>query len=807
MNWQEARANSLQKLEPISKKLSNCYELSLLCSNEFDRDYTNEISNLKNKVEKQIESLRKGEFHIAVVGLEKAGKSTLLNAFLNVDILPNDPERCTYTTTEIRAVRNISDQKVEIEFKDINDFISDKNGIEDICKNFTGSEEDKKKYSNDLEETKKYESKIRDCINNAFRENSKGVKTIPFDNIKDIKNTIKPYIEGEKININGKELKDTSKPRAVKKITLYTTELLGENELIMHDVPGWDSPVVLHRDLAKNKLSQADAILFVTNLSDRVSLKEGEESMMEIASTEDPDIKVKDKLFVFLNKADNFLKASALNENYQKALRIWTEDKKFCTKERVLVGSAYTYLVKIDEISDTIKEKDGKTKEKVTFNHLEELNRQLIDLDTINKLNKIDDGIDDLRKKLEIYLNNERSQILSKRSENILKQSNSLFKDFISQVELKHPEKDIQNLEDDLNESNELLIKKWWILEWKKIKENFAKWYYEEIIPQKGIDDKLGENLKLKILQEEFNKKLDELAKSWVLSNEEFDNLYRAKTGFATQPQKAHIEIREEILNKAYTEFEEVSYSISKVTEEVIEEILNWIHKELFYIKKCRNLVEEKTTKQEKIIEFGTYALLNRFSKPAFEVFLRNPRGTSDRKNLVEYFKNDIQILESFYKGKKSNYNLNKYLEIGLWIASNSPDPIISTTSKTIKNGMDLLNNRPLNIKDASKQESTYNVASNLDEIKKEITEDINSLIDYLKNSVFYASGITNFCYQEFNKIKEAFYSIEDKDRLFEVFVKRELLNGRIPEHIGIIKKTENDILIKKQIITLKLEL
>lgn len=803
MNWQEARANSLQKLEPISKKLSNSYELSLLCSNEFDRDYTKEITNLKNKVEKQIESLRKGEFHIAVVGLEKAGKSTLLNAFLNVDILPNDPERCTYTTTEIRAVRNILDQKVEIEFKNINDFDSDKNGIEDICKNFIGSEEDKKKYSNDLEEIKKYESKIRDCINNAFRENSKGVKTIPFENIKDIKNTIKPYIEGEKINIDGKELKDTSKPRAVKKITLYTTELLGENELIMHDVPGWDSPVVLHRDLAKNKLSQADAILFVTNLSDRVSLKEGEESMMEIASTEDPDIKVKDKLFVFLNKADNFLKASALNDNYQKALRIWTEDKKFCVKERVLVGSAYSYLVKIDEIVDTVKEKDGRTKEKVTFIHLEELNRQLSDLDEINKLNKIDDGIEDLREKLEIYLNNERSQILSKRCENILNQSNSLFKEFLSQVELKHPEKDIQNLEDDVNESNELLIKKWWIDEWKKIKEGFSKWYYEEIIPQKGIDDKLGENLKLKILQEEFNKKLDELAISWILPDEEFNNLYRAKTNFASQPQKAHIEIREEILKKAYIEFEEVSHSISKVTEDVIEEILNWIQKELFDIKKCRNLVEEKTTKQERIIEFGTYALLNRFSKPAFEVFLRNPRGTSDRKNLLDYFKNDIQILESFYKGKKSNTNLNKYLELGLWIASNSPEPIISNTSKVIS-GMDLLNNKGLNTKDSLKSETTHNVASNLAEIKKEITEDINSLIDYIKNSVFYASGITNFCYQEFNKIKEVFYSIEDKDRLFEIYVKRELLNGRISKHSGIIKKTENDILRKKQIITLK---
>jgi GTPase SAR1 family protein len=144
MNWQEARAYSIQKLEPISKRLSDCYELSLLCSGDFTDNYSDKINSLRNKIEKQLESLRKGEFNIAVVGLEKAGKSTLLNAFLNVDILPSDPERCTYTTTEIRAVRNIEDQKLEIEFKNINDFESDKNELEDICKNFIGSEEDKK---------------------------------------------------------------------------------------------------------------------------------------------------------------------------------------------------------------------------------------------------------------------------------------------------------------------------------------------------------------------------------------------------------------------------------------------------------------------------------------------------------------------------------------------------------------------------------------------------------------------------------------------------------------------------------------
>ncbi|MFN8577149.1 MAG: dynamin family protein [Candidatus Sericytochromatia bacterium] len=790
MNWQEARAYSIQKLEPISKKLSDCYELSSLCSGDFTDNYSDKINSLRNKLEKQLDSLRKGEFNIAVVGLEKAGKSTLLNAFLNVDILPNDPKRCTYTTTEVRAVRNNSEQRVEIEFKSIKDFEDDKNGLIEICaQNFT-SDEDKKKYTNDLDEIKSYESKIKKYINDSFNENSKGIKIIPFDNIKDIKDTIKPFIEGEKINFEGKESKDTSKPRAVKKITIFTIELLGENELVMHDVPGWDSPVVLHKNLAKEKLSQADSILFVTNISDRVSLKEGESSMMEIASNEDPDIKVKDKVFVFLNKADGLDEAHELNSRYNDAIQEWSNTNKFCTRDRIILGSARAYLTKIGEINSRANDKINRLSEELQL------------LKEPNKISLLDDGIEILRDKLKLYLNNERTHILLKRCEKILSESEKLMKEFVSQVESKYPEKDVQDLENNTYEANELIIKKWWINEWEQVKKEFANWYYKEIIPQEKPDDKLGENLKLKELQNEFNKKLDELGKSWILTDEGFNNLYKLKTNFAAQPQKAHIEIRDEIIKKAYIDFEEVSYSIAKVTEQIIEEILEWINNRLFGIKKCRNLVEEKTTKQEKIIEFGCYALLHRFSKPAFEVFLRNPRGTGDRNNLTSYFKNDIQILESFYKGKSSNSNLTKYLEIGEWIASNIPEPTISNSVKLVRSAKDLLNNKSMGENVTSENEG-YKVADNLESIKKEIREDINSLIDYLKNSVFYASGITNFCYQEFNKIKESFYSLEDKERLFEIYLKREILNNNIPEHSNLIHKSESEILRKKKIIGL----
>src|SRR4051794_36560885 len=55
-------------------------------------------------VKRQLDRLEKGEFRIAVVGLEKAGKSTFVNAWLESDLLPTADERCTFTTTQIYSV-------------------------------------------------------------------------------------------------------------------------------------------------------------------------------------------------------------------------------------------------------------------------------------------------------------------------------------------------------------------------------------------------------------------------------------------------------------------------------------------------------------------------------------------------------------------------------------------------------------------------------------------------------------------------------------------------------------------------------
>ena len=66
-------------------------------------DDRSKIDTIIGKNDRLLGKLKSKEFEIAVVGLEKAGKSTLSNALIRVNVLPAESERCTFTKTEIRS--------------------------------------------------------------------------------------------------------------------------------------------------------------------------------------------------------------------------------------------------------------------------------------------------------------------------------------------------------------------------------------------------------------------------------------------------------------------------------------------------------------------------------------------------------------------------------------------------------------------------------------------------------------------------------------------------------------------------------
>ncbi|RNA43023.1 hypothetical protein BpHYR1_008536 [Brachionus plicatilis] len=69
-------------------------------------------------------------------------------------------------------------------------------------------------------------------------------------------------------------------------------------------------------------------------------------------------------------------------------------------------------------------------------------------------------------------------------------------------------------------------------------------------------------------------------------------------------------------------------------------------------------------------------------------------------------------------------------------------------------------------------------MTKNIDETLEEINQDITQFINYMKNSVYYASGLESFFKQELDKIALKFRIKENEQRLWQTCVMREIEKG-----------------------------
>lgn len=128
---------------------------------------------------RQLERLKKREFRIAVVGLEKAGKSTFINAWLECDLLPAKGGRCTFTTTQIYSVENESEQRLEVQARNEEQFINLLNELEKV------------KATEDLNTIRSNEITLQQV-------RKEGNLNFPFTRLEDIRDKLKKYVADEK---------------------------------------------------------------------------------------------------------------------------------------------------------------------------------------------------------------------------------------------------------------------------------------------------------------------------------------------------------------------------------------------------------------------------------------------------------------------------------------------------------------------------------------------------------------------------------------------------------------------------------
>lgn len=354
------------------------------------------LAELKNKAELLHRKLDTGEFEIAVVGLEKAGKSSFSNALAGLQILPTADARCTYTSTCVRPGDKNSATVSFMTLDDLNRDLKDKLKTLEIP--------NAESWNLDNLTLQKYEQMFSETAPTIQRLYGETLNTDITELLAN-KASLRQYLNRTPQTFNEEELASSNfkdfivnpaKAMAVREIVIHSTELKDMPNAVLYDVPGFDSPTAMHRQQTLEKMNSADAIIAVANA------KSPSINGPSLDVFKQPDMEgnaLSDKLFVFANKADLVNTAEDLRKNMQTINSEWIDKWKILAADharRISAGSAFA------------AEGDAAAQAK-----LAELG--------------IDDGISAMRERLADYNNNERFNVLKRRIGKLVFDVQSIF--------------------------------------------------------------------------------------------------------------------------------------------------------------------------------------------------------------------------------------------------------------------------------------------------------------------------------------------------------------------------------------------
>ena len=591
-------------------------------------DTTVKLEEHKSDAKKLLKKLEKGEFEIAVIGLEKAGKSSFSNAIMDNDVLPTADARCTYTATCIKA-------------GDVDHAIVTFFSVEEFNRNFR--EKLKVLGISDLD-TYTYNTLSASRYNDIFESLEDNVKdkyenTINQDILDIIKNvdSLSSYIGSSQKQYSNSELSSDEfkdfiqKPQkaiAVKEIVIETTKFGSMKSAIMYDVPGFDSPTAMHRQQTLAKMRDADAIIMVANAK-APSLRGPE---LDILKEKDMDgAPLYDKLFVFANKVDMVDSHEAFENNRETTYSEWIERRNITNrKDRIFFGSAIASMG--EKIGDA-------------------------GIDARAKLKKIGitDGISELKNSLEKYYRDERFDVLKKRVDRIIAYIQDMFEKIRANKNIvissdtgaiglyRELESSIPNIQSDL--------------ETLKANINIAE---QERVLSKIIETKVDEQVNIE---------------SYQITDIELETMHRNKAGNGVNENPGAVEpaLRERKFHDMYASFHKaISDVASEAHRNNFNEIMEIFKKNLGL--KERYINNEKLSQNlSEFINGREYAgesydvdyeyfnsLIERFARDIYEILILKSRG-QDRYNKFRERAENYLSMSVFYSAKKAKLSEDKY--------------------------------------------------------------------------------------------------------------------------------------------------
>lgn len=204
-------------------------------------------------VKSQLEELEKrtrSGGRVAIIGLEKAGKSTFLNALMGEDLLPYAKGRCTLATTTIRAAPKGSVPSLTIRYRTNAEFAAFQAELGGGAKN---SDED-------LNHIAQHGKALRALLD-------KPDKVEKESNVKELRKKVRAAVA------------HPATAYAVASVTLSVPIPEVDDGTEICDAPGVDSGMQLHEDALDSLIRDCDAVIYVKN-GDEPSLKKAEQELV-----------------------------------------------------------------------------------------------------------------------------------------------------------------------------------------------------------------------------------------------------------------------------------------------------------------------------------------------------------------------------------------------------------------------------------------------------------------------------------------------------------------------------------------------
>lgn len=564
------------------------------------------FSKINNKLKSRKERLKKPKFEVAIIGLEKAGKSTFANALLKDDYLPQAPNRCTYTTTTIESSKE--NNRATISFYTKNEFLE---SFQATCKDIELQNIDFETITLDsFEKILQEKSALFQNSNNAddiraIIKNRDDIKKYldKSDEIieSNIKNSIKPFIVDEKI------------ARAVKNINILSNEFKDFDDMVLYDVPGFDSPTKFHMEQAKKYLLRADVVILLVSIADNVSFTKMLADYIKDVKDEDGTT-LKRKLIIGATKFDFHIhgnKDEDLKGIKERKELLIKECKKFdiYKEENFFLTSPLSYLEGLKAMNS------------------DKAHSKIINLG-------LDDGVLDIRNRVVDFFNNEAIDVLKDAIAIDVQECKTFLLEF-------RKNNNTEDLHEKINEEE-------YDLKIKKINEISKQLLDIVVDKQKFVKEQNDFNIQKSIIEKMETIWLDQIK----ISDEKRESLIKEITQDNTEKVgEFQSKLRPVIYAKS---LELMKKMIAEAIEDKSFNVINSFKEEILKVFNINSEKENKLKeKLSEIIDKHSYnsksyePLLDRFLIDIFKIMIEYPIATSKNDERFKAFKESEQSIES----------------------------------------------------------------------------------------------------------------------------------------------------------------